>query len=235
MNYLVIGGSRGIGAEILRQLKNKNVNVYAVSRQSSDFITSNNIKHLSLDVTRDDLSDLKNFMPEQLDGLAYCPGPITLRPFQSLKMSDFEMDIKINLLGFVKVLQDVIPSLKKSDTASVVSFSTVATRTGMNFHASIAAAKAAIEGLTVSLAAEYSKSKIRFNVISPSLTNTDLAGNLLSSPEKQQASAERHPLKRVGNVQDVASLAVFLLSPEASWITGQVIGVDGGLSSLKPL
>ena len=138
-------------------------------------------------------------------------------------------------MGFVKVLQEVISSLKKSDTSSVVSFSTVATRTGMNFHASIAAAKAAIEGLSVSLAAEYSKSKIRFNVISPSLTNTDLAGNLLSSPEKQQASADRHPLKRVGTVQDVASLAVFLLSPESSWITGQVIGVDGGLSSLKPL
>jgi NAD(P)-dependent dehydrogenase (short-subunit alcohol dehydrogenase family) len=193
------------------------------------------VNTLELDVAAADLSELTNFIPDQLHGLVYCPGTITLRPFQSLRLSDFEKDMEVNFYGAIKVLQAVIPRLKKSEEGSVVLFSTVATRTGMNFHASIAAAKAAVEGLAISLAAEYSKSKVRFNVISPSLTDTDLAKNLLSSPEKQKIAAERHPLKRFGTVDDIASMAVFLLSSESTWITGQVLSVDGGMSTLKPL
>jgi NAD(P)-dependent dehydrogenase (short-subunit alcohol dehydrogenase family) len=234
-NFLVVGGSRGIGAEILRKLVKKNSTVFAASREKSQFIEENSVKFLSLDVTQEDLSVLKDFLPERLDGVVYCPGTITLRPFQSLKMIDFTNDINVNLLGLVKVLQQVIGALKRSDTSSVVSFSTVATKVGLNYHASISSAKAAIEGLSVSLASEYSKSNIRFNVIAPSLTRTDLAQNLLSTPDKEKASADRHPLKRVGSVEDIASMAVFLLSSDSSWITGQVIGVDGGLSSVKPL
>jgi NAD(P)-dependent dehydrogenase (short-subunit alcohol dehydrogenase family) len=231
----VIGGSKGIGQEIVKRLKNSGATVYVVSKQKNRFIKENGIIHLSLDITGEDLLVLKEFMPDQLNGLVYCPGSITLRPFQSLKMSDFRHDLDINLFGFIKVLQQALPSLKKSKSASVVAFSTVATRVGLNFHASIAAAKAAVEGLSLSLASEYSRSNIRFNVVAPSLTDTDLAQNLLSTPEKQKASAERHPIKRVGTVQDLASMAVFLLSAESGWITGQVISVDGGLSSLKPL
>ena len=234
-NYLVIGGSRGIGLGITRQLKNNNANLFVVSRSISAELDELKVNTLELDVTAEELSGLTDFIPEQLHGLVYCPGTITLRPFQSLRLADFEKDMELNFYGAIKILQSVIPRLKKSEQGSVVLFSTVATQTGMNFHASIAAAKAAVEGLAISLAAEYSNSKVRFNVISPSLTDTDLAKNLLSSPEKQKMAAERHPLKRFGTIDDIASMAVFLLSSQSSWITGQVLSVDGGMSTLEPL
>jgi NAD(P)-dependent dehydrogenase (short-subunit alcohol dehydrogenase family) len=234
-NYLVIGGSRGIGLGITRRLLKNEANVLVAARSISTELRELKVNTLELDVAAENVSELTNFIPDQLHGLVYCPGTITLRPFQSLRLSDFEKDMEVNFYGAIKVLQAVIPRLKKSEEGSVVLFSTVAARTGMNFHASIAAAKAAVEGLAISLAAEYSKSKVRFNVISPSLTDTDLAKNLLSSPEKQKIAAERHPLKRFGTVDDIASMAVFLLSSESTWITGQVLSVDGGMSTLKPL
>jgi len=234
-NYLVIGGSRGIGSEIVKELYQKGANVFITARSLSSELENLQGNTLELDIRNEDLSALHDFLPENLEGIAYCPGTITLKPFQSLRLADFQQDLEINFLGAVKILQLVLPKLKKSGQGSVVLFSTVATRTGMNYHASIAAAKAALEGLALSLAAEYANARVRFNVISPSLTDTDLAGNLLSSPEKRKMAAERHPLKRYGQRGDIARLALFLLSDDSSWITGQIMHIDGGMSSLKPL
>ncbi len=234
-NYLVVGGSSGIGLKIVEKLFKQDANVYVVSRTKSDALNDMISNHLELDVTQDDITQLKEFIPEELDGLVYCPGTITLKPFLRLKPEDFKRDMEINLLGAVKIVQIVLPSFKKNKSGSIVMFSTVATRVGMNFHSSIAAAKAAVEGFAKSLAAEYSSSNIRTNVIAPSLTDTPLANNILSNEAKRSAVADRHPIKRVGTVNDMANAAVFLLSPHSGWITGQTIGVDGGLSSLKSI
>jgi len=234
-NYLVIGGSKGIGATIVNRLLNEGASVYTVSRNQTIKIDNSKQHHLLLDVTSDDISELQKFIPPILQGVVYCPGTIALKPFTSLKLVDFQNDININLFGAIKVLQIALPALKKSETGSVVLFSTIATRIGLKFHSSIAAAKAALEGLAKSLAAEYASARIRFNVIAPSLTNTSLAANFLASEEKRQMAADRHPLQRFGEPADIADLAVFLLTPQSSWITGQVIGVDGGMSAIRPL
>ena len=142
-------------------------------------------------------------------------------------------DYQINLLGAVKLIQSCLKRLKKSPTgASIVLFSTVAVKTGMAFHASVASAKGAVEGLTRSLAAEFAP-RIRVNAIAPSLTDTPLAQTLLSTDAKRQASAERHPLKRIGSTEEMARLAAHLLSDDAAWMTGQILHLDGGMSSLR--
>ena len=171
-------------------------------------------------------------LPPVLDGFIYFPGTITLKPFHRLTPADFENDLRVNFLGAVAALQSALPALKASESASVVLFSTVAVAQGMPFHTSIAAAKAAVEGLAISLAAEFAP-KIRVNVIAPSLTDTPLAGNLLSTEAKQEAAAKRHPLHRTGDPADVARLACFLLSDTSRFITGQVLRPDGGLSSVR--
>jgi NAD(P)-dependent dehydrogenase (short-subunit alcohol dehydrogenase family) len=172
-------------------------------------------------------------LPDVLHGLVYCPGTIVLKPFQRLTTDDFLHDLNINFLGAVKVIQNCLSRMKKNPSGgSIVLFSTVAVKTGMAFHASVASAKAAVEGLTRSLAAEFAP-RIRVNAIAPSLTETPLAQNLLSSEEKRKASAERHPLKQIGSPQDIAKLAAHLLSDASVWITGQVLHVDGGMSSLR--
>lgn len=171
--------------------------------------------------------------PEIFDGLVYLPGTILLKPFQRLSATDFQQDFQVNVLGFVQCMQAMLPRLKKADGSSVVLFSTVAAKVGLGFHASISSAKGALEGLALSLASELAPSKIRVNVVAPSLTDTPLASALLNTPEKLEASAKRHPLQRVGTVDDMASAARFFLSEGASWITGQCLSVDGGMSKLK--
>ena len=229
-NYLIVGGSSGIGLSISEKLSAQNHNVYVMSRTEGGLVSLPAVQHIPVDVVQDEIST--DDLPEHLDGVVYCPGSINLKPFRSLKPEAFRADFEINVIGAIKVLQAVNRKLKKAEQAAVVLFSTVAVGQGMAFHTSVAAAKGAIEGLTKSLAAEMAP-KVRVNCIAPSLTDTPLASKLLSSPEKKEASDKRHPLKRIGTPNDIASLTTFLLSDDASWISGQIIGADGGMSTLR--
>jgi 3-oxoacyl-[acyl-carrier protein] reductase len=226
-NYLIIGGNSGIGKSLANLLISKNHSVTLASRKGS-LVTS--IKSLVYDATQDELKS--EDLPAQLDGLVYCPGSINLKPFHRLTDQEFLDDFNINVLGAIRTIRSVLPLLKQSEQAAIVLFSTVAVQQGMPFHASVATAKGAIEGLTRSLAAEFAP-KIRVNTIAPSLTNTPLASKLLDSDDKKKASDERHPLKRVGEADDIARMAGFLHSAEAAWVTGQIFHVDGGLSALR--
>ena len=225
-NILLIGGSTGIGLATAKLLIESH-EVFIASR-SSDSLTGLDIHHLPFDVTTDDLSTLE--IPNELSGFVYCPGSINLRPFKGLKPEAFEVDFQINVMGFVKSLQAVLPKLTAN--SSVVLYSTVAVKVGMPFHASVAASKGALEGLGKSLAAELAP-KTRVNVIAPSITNTPLADRFLNNEAKMEKSAQRHPLKRVGQADDIAALTRFLLSDESSWMTGQILGLDGGMSTLN--
>ncbi|WP_026897832.1 SDR family NAD(P)-dependent oxidoreductase [Daejeonella oryzae] len=227
--YLIIGGSSGIGFSIAEKLIEGGAEVFSTSRDISKTFPGEKIQ---LDIS-DDLSDLNSQLPEKLDGVVYCPGTINLKPFSRLTDQDFINDFSVNVLGAVKVIRQVINKLKKSGNASIILYSTVAAKTGMNFHSSVSASKSAVEGLAISLSAEFAFSGIRVNTIAPSLTDTPLASALLSSPEKREVSAKRHPLGRIGNAEDISSASLFLLSDESTWITGQVLHVDGGLSSLR--
>jgi len=230
-NYFIVGGSSGIGLEIVRILCQAGHHVFVGSRSSHQLIGLDGVHHLTLDVTSDSFN--LDELPDGLDGMVYCPGTIKLRPFQRLSVVEFIEDLNVNYLGAVKSIQAVLTRLKKSKSvASVVLFSTVAVKTGMPFHASIAGAKAAVEGLTLSLAAEFAP-QMRFNAIAPSLTDTPLTQSLLSNEDKRKVSADRHPLKRIGSAREIAGLAVHLLSQDSAWITGQIISVDGGMSSLR--
>ena len=229
--FVVIGGSSGIGLDITRLLTQSNQRVTVVSRSVPPSNELKAVRHVPLDVTRDDIGE--GSLPDRIQGLVYCPGSIRLRPFHRLKAEDFLADFEISLLGAVKAIQACLPALKRVDApGSIVLFSTVAVKTGMPFHASIASAKGAVEGLTRSLAAELAP-KIRVNAIAPSLTDTNLAKALLSDKGKRSAAAERHPLKRIGNPADIAAAAKFLLDDSASWITGQIVAVDGGMGAIR--
>jgi len=226
-NILLIGGSYGIGLSIAKALANDN-NVFVASR-TAEGLSNLNVTHLTFDAQTDTLDISK--LPAVIDGLVYCPGSINLRPFKGLKIETFESDLQINFLDMVKVVQTVLPQLTASNQSSIVLFSSVAASMGMPFHTSVAAAKGAIEGFAKALAAEYAP-KIRVNVIAPSLTNTPLADKFLNNETKQEKSAERHPLKRFGQPEDLAQMATFLLSEKSSWMSGQILHVDGGMSTL---
>lgn len=221
-NILLVGASGGIGNAIFHTLKKEHT-LYTISRKG----TEGSEHDMICDILNQPLPDLDG----PLDGLVYSPGSITLKPFRGLKESDFIADFEINVLGAVRVLQHYLKNLQASSSASIVLFSTVAVSRGMPFHASVAAAKAAVEGLTRSLAAEYAP-RMRFNVVAPSLTDTPLATKLLRNDKQRESAAERHPLKRTGTAEEISDLVVFLLSDRSSWITGQTMHIDGGLSTL---
>lgn len=228
--YLIVGASSGIARTITETLHQQGHNLYVISRHHEQLEHLKGLNFIEGNFLDDGFNP--HGLPEKLDGLVYAPGTINLKPFRGLKTSDFQNDFEVNVLGAIRVLQASHKSLKNGHLPSVVLFSTVAVQKGMAYHASIAAAKGAIEGLTRSLAAEWAPA-IRVNTIAPSLTNTPLAARLLSSPEKEEASAKRHPLQRIGQADDIAAMAVFLLGESSGWITGQVFGVDGGLSTLS--
>lgn len=227
--YVVIGGSQGIGLAIVSKLISDGHQVINLSRNPCDCRDVENITYDALEDNESIFSEISG----PIDGLVYCPGSINLKPFNRLSSLDFEKDFQINVLGAVKAIKGFLPALKLSMTSSIVLFSTVAVQTGMGFHASIASSKGAIEGLTRSLAAELASAKVRVNAIAPSLTQTPLANAFLNSDEKIEAAGKRHPLGRVGQATDLANMAVFLLHPENSWITGQILKVDGGMGDLK--
>lgn len=222
-NILIIGGNSGIGKSIIEKLEPLGANIFSYHR------TGEGKNHFDVTEKFENIDGL----PEVIDGLVYCPGSINLKPFHRFSIDDFQKDYEINVLGAVKVLQACLKGLKKSESASVVLFSTVAVQVGLGFHSSISSAKGAVEGLAKSLAAEWAPNKIRVNVVAPSLTETPLAGALLGNEDKKEASNKRHPLGRYGQPEDIAAAAVFLLSQDASWMTGQVLHPDGGLSSVK--
>ena len=225
-NVLLIGGSHGIGLSLARELAIDH-QVFIASR-TNELLTDMNVTHIPFDATQDRLN--LDLLPEELHGFAYCPGSINLKPFKMLSAETFAEDMEINFFSMVRVVKDIMP--KMADNSSMLFFSTVAVGTGMPYHSSIAAAKGAIEGFARSIAAEYAP-RLRSNVIAPSLVDTPLAGRLLSNDKKKSLMAERHPLKKVGRAEDISRMAAFLLKQDSSWITGQVLGVDGGLSTLN--
>lgn len=232
---VVVGGSSGIGLQTVQNLHKQGAHVIALSRHSNDQIDQLGIQHIAADVLNDDLKACFGSLPETLHGLVYAPGSITLKPFHGLQEEQWHNDWQINVMGAVRSVQAALKQLKKSKDASIVFYSTVAVSVGMPYHASIASAKAAVEGLGKSLAAELANSNIRVNTIAPSLTNSPLASNLLSTDDKKESAKKRHPLGRYGETGDIAGLTTFLLSDEASWMTGQVINVDGGMAALRSL
>lgn len=230
-NILFIGGSHGIGFEAAKLIAPHHRLIIA-SRTSDDLddLDDLDVEHFEFDATKDNITDLD--LPDTIDGFVYFPGSINLKPIKMLKPEAFQEEMQLNFMSSVKVVQDLLPRLKKSEQASLVFFSTVAVKVGMPFHTSVASAKGAIEGFSKALAAEYAPS-FRVNVIAPSLTNTPLAEKLLSSEDKKKKMDDRHPLKRVGEAKDIASLVEFLLSEKSNWMTGQVLGMDGGLLTLN--
>jgi NAD(P)-dependent dehydrogenase (short-subunit alcohol dehydrogenase family) len=228
-NYLIIGASSGIGMAISRQLDSEGHQVYASYNQHPP-ASFGKVRHFQLDVLQPS-QDLSVF-PEVLDGFAYCVGAIALKPFSKFTEEDFIRDYRLQLTGAVNILQKVLPRLKAAERSSIVLFSTVAVQTGFNFHTMVSSSKGAVEGFSRALAAELAP-KVRVNCIAPSLTDTPMAAALLNTPEKREGTAQRHPLKRVATAEEIAAMACFLLSDKASWITGQLLGVDGGMSTLK--
>jgi NAD(P)-dependent dehydrogenase (short-subunit alcohol dehydrogenase family) len=230
-HFLIIGASSGIGQTLANQLAEEGHQVYGTYfTHKPDLAISNNLQFFPYNVM-DEKNSLE-FLPDTLDGLVYCPGSIVLKPFERISLEEFSKEYQLHVLGAIKVLQQVLPKLKKSNQASVVMFSTVAVSSGFPYHTQIGASKGAVEGLVKSLAAEYAP-KIRVNAIAPSLIDSPLAASLLSTDAKKEANALRHPLKRIGNTTDIAHMAAFLLSEKSSWITGQIMHVDGGMSTLK--
>lgn len=227
-NIAVIGASKGIGLALIQKLAQQGHQVLAIYSQTTPTFEHQNVKWQYYSVADGQLLEI----PEVLDGLVYCPGTISLKPFNRFSAQDFLADYQLQVIGATQTIQTALPALKKSAQASVVLFSTVAVQQGLPFHSLVSASKGALEGLTRALAAEFAP-KIRVNAIAPSLTNTPLAENLLNSDAKREANAARHPLKRVGEPTDIANMAAFLLSDEASWLSGQILHVDGGISTLR--
>lgn len=223
--YLVVGGSKGIG-KALTQILLAHSKVVVLSRSRPD-LEHANLTHYTCDITSDNLPEI-----DALDGLVYCPGSINLKPISRLSLDDFKADFEINVLGAVRAIQKYMPILKNGANPSIVLFSTVAVKMGMPFHASIATAKAGVEGLTKSLAAEFTPT-VRVNAIAPTVTDTDLAYKLLRNEKMIENITERHPLKKFLNPEEVAYMADFLLSEKASSLSGQIFEMDCGIVSLK--
>lgn len=229
MQAVVVGGSGGIGRAVVQGFIDRGYSVTNISRTPA--------AHKGVDCYTWDATSKE--APPQLDGpihaLVYLPGTINLKPFKNLKMDDFEHDLRVNFLGAVEILQAYLPQIEEGAqecTNTTVTFmSTVAVQTGFSYHASISAAKGAIEGMTRSLAAELAP-RIRVNAVAPSLTQTPLSEVIIDTDLKLEASKKRHPLKRIGSPEDLAEAILYLATEKSRWITGQILHVDGGISSI---
>ncbi|WP_299666455.1 SDR family oxidoreductase [uncultured Polaribacter sp.] len=222
---IVIGGSKGIGQAIVNSLIEKN-KVFNISR-TAPLLTHTNLTHYNCDILTDELPEI-----EEVDTLIYCPGSINLKPISRLILDDFRQDFEINVIGAVKSIQKYLPKLKNGIQPNILLFSTVATKLGMPFHASVAAAKSGVEGVTKSLGAELAPT-IRVNAIAPTVTDTDLASKLLRNERMIENITERHPLKKFLKPTEVADLANFLISEKASSISGQIFELDCGIVNFK--
>ncbi len=226
--FLIVGATSGIGLALTRRLGAAGHRVLSISRRQE--APEEASEHWTCDV-----ADPASALPETnetLDGLVYMPGSITLKPFSRLRDKDLMADLQVNYLGAARVVRQYLGNLKQADSASIVTMSTVAVATGMPYHASVAGAKGAVEGLTRSLAAELAPA-IRVNAVAPSLVDTPLAASLLSTAGKREAMAARHPAGTVGDADRVAAVIAFLLSDDAAWMTGQIVAMDGGLGALR--
>ena len=232
--YLIFGATGSIGSSLAEQLKkSKYEDIHLVSRNENElrtlsektgytFTVANVLEDEFLEKVKSDIDNVK--------GIAYCVGSIDLKPIKMINENDFNNCMKLNLYSAFEIIKGYQESLKKNK-GSIVLFSTVAAQRGFSNHSIIASAKAAVEGLTVSLAAEFAPN-IRVNCIAPSLINSKISKTLLKNNIVAEGIAKAHPMKRIGEGKDAAALAKFLLMEESSWITGQIIGVDGGRSSI---
>lgn len=234
---LIYGGSGGIGSATARALRGRGYALHLVARQAEKL--SALARELGATFTQGDVTDSGLFARateeagDSLEGVVYAVGSINLKSLQRLTEAECLLDYRLNALGGALAVRAALPALKNGPgTASVLFFSSVAVRQGFAFHASIGMAKGAVEGLAVSLAAELAP-RIRVNAIAPSLTRTHLAENVVANEQMAASIAGMHAMQRLGEPADIAALAAFLISSEASWITGQVIGVDGGRSNVR--
>jgi len=232
--YVVFGATGSIGSSLAEQLKNSGNNIHLVGRNESELSSVSEklgCSHTVADVLEDGFIEKVKSDISEIKGLAYCVGSIDLKPLRMVNEQDFQKCMKLNLYSAVEAIKGFQESLKKNK-GSIVLFSTVAAQRGFTNHAIIASAKAAVEGLTVSLAAEFAPN-IRVNCVAPSLTKSKIAEPMLKNSAIAEGIAKAHPLKRLGEGKDSAALAKFLLTEDSSWVTGQIIAVDGGRSKLS--
>ena len=232
--YLIFGATGSVGSSLAEQLKNSGNNIHLVARNESEvraiaeklgcsYTVADVLEDGFIEKVKSDINDIK--------GIAYCVGSIDLKPLRMVTETDMNKCMKLNLYSAIEVIKGFQESLKKNK-GSVVLFSTVAAQRGFTNHTIIASAKAAVEGLTVTLAAEFAPN-IRVNCIAPSLSKSKIAEPMLKNPAIAEGIAKAHPLKRLGEGKDSAALAKFLITEDSSWVTGQVIAVDGGRSKLS--
>jgi 3-oxoacyl-[acyl-carrier protein] reductase len=224
--YLFAGASSAIAIETAKLLKQNGNKVIGLSTKIIEDVYDEFLQIESYDFNK--FPELE----DSIDGVVYFPGTINLKPFARLTKADFLTDLEINTLGAVAFIQSYLTNLKKVSNASIVFVSSVAVGVGMPFHASVSLSKGAIEGLTKALAAELAPA-IRVNCIAPSLVNTPMASKFINTPDKVELMQKKNPLRKIGEALDIAKSVNFLLSPDSAWISGQVIAVDGGMSTLK--
>jgi NAD(P)-dependent dehydrogenase (short-subunit alcohol dehydrogenase family) len=232
--YLIFGATGSVGSSLAEQLKNSGNDIHLVARNESEvkaIAEKLGCKYTVVDVLEDGFIEKVKSDINEIKGIAYCVGSIDLKPLRMVTEADMNKCMKLNLYSAIEAIKGYQESLKKNK-GSVVLFSTVAAQRGFTNHTIIASAKAAVEGLTVTLAAEFAPN-IRVNCIAPSLSKSKIAEPMLKNPVIAEGIAKAHPLKRLGEGKDSAALAKFLITGESSWITGQIIAVDGGRSKLS--